>query len=113
MVTLGGVAIAVGWFVIGTLLGRMVFVHILGESARRDGRGYWTPRYSRAVWASLFCIPLWPIVVPILLMTSTTPIERLDRSRRELAAVRREVVEQEQQIKELARKHNLPNIGED
>jgi hypothetical protein len=88
-----------GWLIIGAIIGRAVFVRILGHQPRRAlverknqyGGWYtkengWTGAFTRAVWASGVCLVAWPVALPVVLMLAHTGTEKLRAERRRLEA---------------------------
>jgi hypothetical protein len=88
-----------GWLIIGAIIGRAVFVRILGDQPRRGiverrgefGHRYtvengWTDAFRRAVWAAGVCLVAWPVALPVTLMLAHTGTEKLRAERRRLEA---------------------------
>jgi hypothetical protein len=88
-----------GWLIIGAIIGRAVFVRILGDQPRRGlvertnqyGWRYtvengWTGAFRRAVWAAGVCLVAWPVALPVTLMLAHTAPEKLRAERRRLEA---------------------------
>lgn len=88
-----------GWLLLGTAIGRILFVRVLGDQPRRDlverkdqyNRWYtkdngWTDAFARAVWAGIACVVAWPVALPVALMLAHTGAEKLSAKRERLAA---------------------------
>jgi hypothetical protein len=88
-----------GWLIVGAIIGRAVFVRILGDQSRRGtvqrrgeyGHRYtkengWTGAFTRALWAALACLVAWPVALPVTLMLAHTGTEKLRAERQRLEA---------------------------
>lgn len=73
-----------GYLLVGTGLGRIAFIRILGDYARYSKPGTSTYTYDRARWATFVLLLFWPVAIWFMLMLQSTPVERLDRRRKEL-----------------------------
>jgi len=70
--------IVLAYLLVGGLAARKVFVYTLGSAKRfKDYGNYWTSEYIGAVWLAIGTLFAWPIFVPIRLITSATPYEKL------------------------------------
>lgn len=87
-----------GWLMVGMAIGRIAFVRLLGDQERRQEVTWrnvcgeaqidtgWTKPFTRAVWASVVCLVLWPAALPVLAMFAYTGEEKLRMRRDQLQA---------------------------
>ena len=75
-------AAVIAHLAIGMVIGRKIFVRVLGTAPRIKGDSLyhtWSEEYNSAFWWAMFSIPLWPITIALRKMFAETAYEKSKR----------------------------------
>lgn len=96
--------IGVVYLVVGIIVGRLLFVSVLGTNQRTFSTDFYgtkpTRAYSLASKWAWWCIVIWIILGPMYLITAETPYEKNKRKQIEAQKL-------EDKMKQLEKEYNL------